>query len=138
MTTHGDCRLSPQTNKSLFSAPRKTSQEVTHLKITPPLSTLNCGVSNQMGFHEKKMHLVDIISLNPFKAKSGLSRIFKKISIKIHTYIRPRGERGTKPLKYYLPAIPMVQQDPNPRSFILKKPKAIYIGSKTFGSKLNF
>ena len=42
VTTHGDCRLAPQTNTSLSSAlwphscaPRKTSQEVTHPKIAP-------------------------------------------------------------------------------------------------------
>ena len=42
MTTHGDCRLGPQTNTSLFKALGpyscalwKTSQEVTHFKIAP-------------------------------------------------------------------------------------------------------
>ena len=42
VTTHGDWRLAPQTNASLSSAiwphscaPEKTSQEITHPKITP-------------------------------------------------------------------------------------------------------
>ena len=70
MTTYKDYRLALQTNTNLISVlwshscpPRKTSQKVTHLKITPHQArlTMECLAN---GSHEEKLHLVDMSSIS--------------------------------------------------------------------------
>ena len=80
VTTHGICRLTPQTNTSLSHAlwphscaPGKTSQEITHPKIDPHQARLTVEFLANVLSWKKKMHLVDISLSILFKVKFGVS-----------------------------------------------------------------
>ena len=93
VTSHGDCKLAPQTNISLSNAlwpyscvPRKTSQEVTHPKITPHQTRLTMEFLAIKLYEKRCTLLLWVLYQSFFKLNLGYHNK-KKIKKNVKTFI---------------------------------------------------